>query len=304
MVIAGSPSVITYLPHVASTQLDLYGKAGLDLEIESVNGGTHGVQALIGGSCDVVLGFMDHPMRVASQGQELRAFVALTRYPGNVVIVSPAASKPIRRIEDLKGATVGVSDIGSQNHHFINRVLVRNGLSTSDITPVAVGAHASALAALERGKIDVWSGFDPAAAAFMNRFPNTMVLADTRTEQGLSAALGTTEYPGSTLYSTQAWLTEHPEQAKKMAHAIVAALRWMQDHTPEELAALVPADVKGQDSQLYLQTLKNNRAIYSTDGVISAEGAKAVFGALKSTAANSSEYQFSPSRTYTNEFLR
>src|SRR5215469_2296186 len=104
MVIAGSPSVITYLPHVVATQLDLYRKAGLTVEIESVNGGTHGLQALIGGSCDVVLGFMDHPMRVASQGQELRAFVALTRYPGNVVIVSPAASKRIHRIEDLKGA--------------------------------------------------------------------------------------------------------------------------------------------------------------------------------------------------------
>jgi NitT/TauT family transport system substrate-binding protein len=303
LLVTGTANLMSNLPNVIAQQLDLYRKSGLNVEVEVAGGGTHAVQALLGGNCEVVLGFLDHPMRMFSQGRKLRAFAALTRYSANVVIVSPAAQKPIRQIRDLRGTKVGVSDLGSQNHHFINRLLVRNGLSPADITPIAVGPQASAVAALERGRIDAWSGFDPAVTAMIKRFPGSIVLADTRTEKGLEEAFGVSQYPGSTLYTTEAWLLQNPEKAKKLVHAMLAALRWIQEHTPEEIAAIVPPEVKGPDAQLYLQAVRNNRAIFSPDGVISPEGAQATFDSLKSTASNPDSYRFDPGEAYTNEFV-
>jgi len=125
----------------------------------------------------VVAGYYEHSIRVAAQGRNVRSFVTMTRYPGNVLIVSPMSQKKIERVEDLKGTLVGVPDPGSQAHLFVNYLLFRHGLSASDITPVSIGGQAGGVAAVERGKIDVWSGFDPGISLVLKRHPNARVLA-------------------------------------------------------------------------------------------------------------------------------
>jgi NitT/TauT family transport system substrate-binding protein len=302
VVIASQPSAVPYLPHVVAQQLNLYEKAGIRVEVHILAGGTNAVQGLLGGSGEAVMGFFDHPMRLNSHGRKLKAFVAFTRYPQNVLIASPAARRPIREIADLKGALVSVADAGSQQHHFLNRLLLRNGLLPSDVTAIPVGTQAAAVAAFEHGKVDVFNSSDPAATIALRRMPGAVILADARTQEGLEKALGVREYPGATLYSTADWLQRNPDKARKLASALQAALRWMQAHTPEETAELVPPELKLADAALYLEALRSNFS-FSRDGAFSAEGAQAAFDLLKSTAANPSDYRFSPSEAYTNEFL-
>src|SRR4051794_38435379 len=93
--LAGSLANMSYLPHSLAQQLGYYDSKGLNVSVEAVPGGTKAMQALLGGSTDVVVGFYDHTVRVSSQGQSVRAFVVLTRFPGNVVMVSPATHKNI-----------------------------------------------------------------------------------------------------------------------------------------------------------------------------------------------------------------
>ena len=61
LTIAGTPATLVYVPHLVAVSLGLYKKRGLDIVVESVPGGTKAVQALIGGSADVILGYFDHP---------------------------------------------------------------------------------------------------------------------------------------------------------------------------------------------------------------------------------------------------
>ena len=137
MTLAGSPATMAYLPHSLAQQLGFYEGQGLAVTAEAVSGGTKGVQALLGGSADVVAGYYDHTIRMAAQGQSIRSFVTLTQYPGNVVIVSPVTRKNIRQFTDLAGAIVGVTDQGSQSHLFLNYLLVRHGLKSTDVTASA-----------------------------------------------------------------------------------------------------------------------------------------------------------------------
>ena len=51
------------LPHTVAQQLNLYRREGLLVAVDAVPGGTKGVQALLGGSADVVVGFYDHSIR-------------------------------------------------------------------------------------------------------------------------------------------------------------------------------------------------------------------------------------------------
>jgi NitT/TauT family transport system substrate-binding protein len=238
--VAGTPGNLAFLPHTLARELGFYRQNRLEVQIDAVPGGTKAMQALLGGSADVVVGYYDHPIRVAAQGRAVKSFVVMTRYPGNVLIVSPATKRDIRRIKDLKGAAVGVPDPGSQLHLFVNYALSRNGLSPSDITVVSVGDQAGGVAALEHGKIDVWSGLDPGVAQVLHRHPDARILIDARNRQGVRKAFGSDIYPGAVLYSTAAWLGNNPRIATGLARALVQSLDWIHQHSPEEIVAKIP----------------------------------------------------------------
>src|SRR5437660_10039868 len=102
----GGQAELIYLPATLAQELGSYNDEGLDVTLLDFPGGAKSLEALLGGSADVVCGFYDHTVQMAAQGRELRAFVAMMRYPG---LVAVAATPGIGRIEDLKGRTVGVS---------------------------------------------------------------------------------------------------------------------------------------------------------------------------------------------------
>ena len=85
----GGAGCLCYLPTVLAKQLGEYDKAGLEIELIDFKGGSQALQAVIGGSADVVSGYYDHCVNLAAKGQSLQAFVVYDRYPGMVLAVSP-----------------------------------------------------------------------------------------------------------------------------------------------------------------------------------------------------------------------
>ena len=113
-------------------QLGEYDKAGVEVELIDFKGGSQALQAVIGGSADVVSGYYDHCVNLAAKGQSLQSFVVYDRYPGMVLAVSPEA-KDIKSIKDLAGKAVGVSAPGSSTDFFLKYLLAKNGMDpTSD----------------------------------------------------------------------------------------------------------------------------------------------------------------------------
>jgi NitT/TauT family transport system substrate-binding protein len=300
---AGFPGTLAYLPHVLAQELGFYKEEGLEVQAESVPGGTNAMQALLGGSADVVAGYYEHSIRVAAQGRAVKSFIVMTRYPGNVLLVGPGAKKNIRRIEDLKGAAIGVNDPGSQGHLFVNYLLVRNGLAPSDITVVSVGTAPGGIAALEHGKIDVWAGFDPGVTQFVHRHPDARILVDARDGQGVREVFGTDVYPGATLYSKANWLAQYPDIARRLVRANLHSLHWIHQHSPEEIAAKVPAALRGEDSSIYIEALRRAMPMFSEDGLMEADGANAAFNALRTSLESVRSAKIDLSKTYTNEFV-
>ncbi len=73
-------------------------------------------------------------------------------------------------------------------------LLVRHGLAPSDVTPISTGSQNAAIAALERGRLDALSNFDPAVSQVLKRHPNVRILADARTQEvfvNFSASMST-----------------------------------------------------------------------------------------------------------------
>src|SRR5579884_3349042 len=112
LAVGGQPLYI-YLPLTLAAQLGYFKQAGVDVNIVDLAGGAKALEALLGGSADVVCGFIDHTIEMQAQGKAIRMFVLYDRYPGLVLAVTRAGqARGIKAIADLKGARIGVTAPG------------------------------------------------------------------------------------------------------------------------------------------------------------------------------------------------
>ncbi|WP_329182325.1 hypothetical protein [Streptomyces sp. NBC_01477] len=128
------------------------------------------------------------------------------------------------------------------------------------------------------------------------------VLYDMRTPEGSRQALGGL-YPSSSLYMNTDWVNGHKDTVQKLANAFVKTLRWMSTHTPQEIAAKMPADYAQGGAELYAESIKATLPMFTADGVMPADGPTTVESVLKAFNPNLQHTTVDLSRTYTTEFV-
>ena len=62
------------------------------------------LQALIGGSADVVTGAFDHTIQMQAKGQPITAVVQLGRFPGFVLALVGPKARPVSRARPISRA--------------------------------------------------------------------------------------------------------------------------------------------------------------------------------------------------------
>lgn len=128
-----------------------YEKAGITIEKQSFTSGADMVQALVGGSLDIVLGSYEHVLRQQKNGLGVKAYGEIYNGVGYSLVVKKDA--PFQSLEDLKGTTLAVTKVGS-----LSDTGLREGLKTANIDAdkevqiINGGSGATMLAAIESGK--------------------------------------------------------------------------------------------------------------------------------------------------------
>jgi NitT/TauT family transport system substrate-binding protein len=257
----GGQTQLVYLPTTLAQQLGYYADEGIEVELQDFAGGSKALEALFGGSADVVSGFYDHIAQMAGQGKQLKPFVSMLRYPGLALIAAPG--KHVASVRELKGKIVGVSSAGSSTHNLLNHLLKKEGLSPDSVSVVGVGMAAGSVAAMESGTVDAAVMAEPAITQLKARKGELHVLADTRTQMGVRAVYGVDTYPAAVLYSKKEWVESNPETARKLTRAIVRTLAWIQTHSGEQIAAKMPDWLQGQG-----EVIERSKAMYSIDGAL------------------------------------
>ncbi|MBX3554151.1 MAG: ABC transporter substrate-binding protein [Pseudolabrys sp.] len=298
----GGAACLCYLPTVLAKQLGEYDKAGVNVELVDFKGGSQSLTAVIGGSADVVSGYFDHCVNLAAKNQALQAFVVYDRYPGLALVVSPKETANIKSVKDLAGKAVGVSAPGSSTDFFLKYLLSKNGVDPNSVGVVGVGLGATAVAAMEQGKVQAAVLLDPAVTVLQNRNKDLKILSDTRTQHDTLEVFGG-EYPGGALYTKASWIEAHPKETQALANAIVATLKWIHTHTPEEIMAKMPPELVGADKAGYLAALKNTIPMYSETGLMDPKGAQAVLTVFSQSSAEVKNAKIDLSKTYTNKFV-
>ena len=298
----GGASCLCYLPTMLAHQLGEYKKAGVDVDVVQFKGGSEALKAVMGGSADVVSGYFDHTVNLAAKGQNLQSFVVYDRFPGFALVVSPKHTAAIKSVKDLANKKIGVSAPGSSTDFFLKYILSKNGVDPNSVGVIGVGLGATAIASMEQGEIEAAIMLDPAVTLLAGKYKDLKILSDTRSQKDTLAVFGG-EYPGGALYTKADWIASHEKEVQGMTSAILATLKWIHSHTPEEIAAKMPPELVGKDVPLYLAALKNTLPMYSQTGRMDPKGAQAVLAVFSQSSPDVAKAKIDLSKTYTNKYV-
>src|SRR5216683_3770315 len=128
----GGKTALYYLPLTICERLGYFKEQGLDVTINDFRGGAQSLQALVGGSVDVVTGAYEHTIRMQAKGQDIRAVIELGRFPGIVVALRKETAAGYKSAADLKGMKIGVTAPGSSTNFFVMYLMSKAGLKPTD----------------------------------------------------------------------------------------------------------------------------------------------------------------------------
>ena len=167
---------------------------------------------------------------------------------------------------------------------------------------VGIGLGSTSIVAMEQGSVDAAIMLDPSVTLLQGKHKDLKILSDTRTQHDTLAVFGG-EYPGGALYTRSDWIAAHQQEVQAMTNAIVATLKWIHTHTPEEIMAKMPPEMVGADKALYLAALKNTIPMYSETGLMDPKGAQAVLAVFSQSVPAVAKAKIDLSQTYTNKFV-
>ena len=297
----GGQAALYYLPLVVTQRLGLFREAGVEVDISDFAGGSRALQALVGGSADVVTGAFDHTIQMQAKNQPVVALVELGQFPGFVLALLNAKAAAYRSPADLKGMKIGVTAPGSSTHFMALQLMAKSGLKPDDASFLGVGATTTAVAAVKRGEIDAIVNTDP-AVALLQREGLIKIVADTRTRDGTREVYGGI-YPAAVMYASPAFIDKNPHTVQALVNAFVRGLAFMRSHSPEEVAAVVPEEYALGDKPLYVQAIKNSLPMFSPDGRFAREGAETAYSVLKAFDPDVRNAKIDLAATYTDRFV-
>ena len=300
LAVGGKPALF-YLPLTVTERLGYFKTEGLNVEISDFAGGGRALQALIGGSADVVTGAFDHTIQMHAKGQPIVAVTELGHYPGFVLGVLSAKAAMYRGPADLKGMKIGITAPGSSTHFMLRYLMAQHGLKADDASFIGIGTGQTAVAAVKRGEIDALVNADPVIST-LEADGSIKVVIDTRTAEGTRQVYGGA-YPAAVLYATPAYIVGNPKTVQSLTNAFVRALRWIAANPAEKIADLMPPEYALGNKDTYIRAIRASIPMYSPDGMIEREAAETAHKVLREFDPDVQKAKIDLAATYTNGFV-
>jgi NitT/TauT family transport system substrate-binding protein len=269
----GGKAAFYYLPLTIAERLNYFKEEGLDIEISDFEGGSKALQAVVGGSADVVSGAWENTIDQQPKGLQLQGFALQGRYPMICVALAKTKAANYKSPKDLKGMKIGVSAPGSSTNRMVLHLLAKDGLKGDDVSIIGVGTSAGVIAAITSGQVDAVSNLDPAIAMLEN-MGAVVLIADTRTAKGTEAVFGSADMPAAALYAPISFIQKNPNTVQALTNAMVRALLWLQKATPDQVVATVPPEYLLGNKDAYVASYLKLKDAFSPDGTFTDAGAQ------------------------------
>jgi NitT/TauT family transport system substrate-binding protein len=244
---------------------------GLAVRPRFVGGGGVVLRDLADGNADYGVFGLPAAMNQNLRGARYVALAAIDDLPLYTLVVRADLRGAIRRIEDLRGRTVGIHSNGlatrTTSHQLLDLVLASHGVPADSVRIVAAGqSWETQTAALRSGSIDASMCDEPIA---------------TRLEAaGLAHTLYSTGNPGdaratpgagflrAALIGLRSRVDAQPDEAARVVAMFRRTLGWLAQATPVQVADTLAPGSDDERAAL-LAVLTRFRRQYSRDGTFS-----------------------------------
>ncbi len=297
----GGKNLYYYLPLTIAEQLGYFKDEGLNVKIVDFQGGSKSLQAVVGGSADVVSGAFEHTISMQAKKQPMVAFVLQGRAPQQALAINTKTMKDYKQLSDLKGKKIGVTAPGSSSQVVATYILAKGGLTPKDVSFIGIGATSGAVAAVRSGQVDALVNLDP-IITLLEMNGDAKVVADTRKVKESEEFFGGT-LPAGCLYAPASFVEKYPGTVQAITNAIVRADEWIAKATPEEVAKVVPEAYLMGNKEVYMAGFKNNREALSPDGLVPEGSPKISLEALRIVDDKIKPEEINLDVIYTNKFV-
>lgn len=215
-------SAVSHTPIYVAMQEGFFTKAGLDVSMQQLSGGTPAAMAAFAtGSVNVMY----------ASATEYIEYVARRVISGRIVgqcadaTLDIVVARGITSIQQLKGQTVGIAGPNGSDEIYFNAVLQHHGMSGRDVAFVTSGGPANRLTALSAGAVQ--------AIAVSNSFRDSSSRVGTVLLKSNDSPI---QLPGGLFFASDELVTKHKAELTKFLAALGAATAWVRAN-PEAAAA-------------------------------------------------------------------
>jgi NitT/TauT family transport system substrate-binding protein len=228
------------------TATGIFKKYGIEVERIDFAGGAKMHQAMDAGALDVVSG-TGSDILFLTKGAPERGVAAYAN-DLNAISLVVRADDTIRKIEDLKGKTIGTSTTGSFTSWIAKTIAARHGLGPDDIKLAYLGTMSGIIAGLLTKNVDAISG--PTSRSLI-------LQADGKVRILVNVGDEIQNFIANIIYATDTMMKERPQALRQFLRAWFETVRFMKEHKAETIritqkATQLPDDIaaKGYDLEM------------------------------------------------------
>jgi NitT/TauT family transport system substrate-binding protein len=250
---------------------------GIDVEVQNFGSGLKSVQAVVAGGVDIGGASIEPVAAAAARDQDLKVIGAYA----DRLTVNVTVPKSVGSIDDLRGAPVGIQDVGAFREIMMRYVLGKNGMEAGDVDyrPVAASGYVNALLV---GQIE--------AAVLQQEQYFGVLQQDAKYHAIVDLYELQPDYFYGTYFAKSDWLDDNPDEAKAFVAAITEAHRFMYENKAETVA--IASETTGFDrdatSKAYEVLIQKNK-VFPVDGGLDRERIDYTLGQLDRLEAVSGE---------------
>jgi NitT/TauT family transport system substrate-binding protein len=233
------PSAFVFAAVNVGIESGIFKKHGLDVERIDFAGGAKLHQAMAAGSLDVIIG-TGSDMAFLMKGSPERGVAAYANDLNSVALVA-RADDAVKRIEDLKGKTIGTTTTGSFTSWIAMTIAKQHGFG-GDIKLAYLGSMSGILAGLLSQNVDAIVGTTSATLA-LEKEGKVHILAKAGDE--------IQNFIADVIYASEPMMKEHPDELRRFLVAWFETMRFMKANKAETIritqkVTKLPDDIAGK----------------------------------------------------------
>jgi NitT/TauT family transport system substrate-binding protein len=264
-----SPESFSFTPLDIGSEVGIFARNGLDLDIVGFSGGAKMHQALAAGTLDIAFG-SGPQMALTAKGAPMLAVAMMAGAPINFAVIVPYQSTA-KTLDDLKGKRIGVSGNPSLSYYMAAAIALAKNWGPRGIVPVTVGGiQAGVVAALRTGQVDAVT-YDTRVGYQLEEAKVGRVLA--------TCSDYVPDFITHAIFAHDDLMKNNPDALRRFLKAWFETIAFMRDNkaTTVQIAARVDGTTEALIAREYDLEVPN---LFSPDGRFSAAGLNAIRDSL------------------------